>query len=134
MKTWTLLGAALVLSTCSSGGNKKACENIFKVTTGKAADQGGSFLDMCLQNQTVDRLGTYCKNPKDLLACAETAADKDALGKCKDKCQRKSCTDVTRAVISKAGDKYDSDAQEAMLKRAENDLGCAWQFDAFNFP
>jgi hypothetical protein len=133
MKTWMLF-AAVGLSACSGGGNKAACENIFKVTTGKAASEGGSFLEMCLQNQTVDRLGIYCKNPKELLACAEKAGDKDALGKCKDTCQRKSCTDVTKAVIARAGDKYDDAAQEAMLKRAENDLGCSWQFDAFNFP
>ena len=134
MKTWTWLGAALVLSACSSS-NKKACENIFKVTTGAAtADKGGSFLEMCLQNQTTDRLGIYCKNPQPMLDCAATAGDKDALSKCKDTCQKKSCTEVTKAVIAKAGDKFDSDTQEAMLKRAENDLGCGWQFDSFNFP
>jgi hypothetical protein len=133
MKTWTVLGAALVLSACSSS-NKKACENIFKVTTGKPVDQGGSFLEMCLQNQTADRLGIYCKNPQAMLDCAATAADQDGLSKCKDTCQKKSCTDVTKAVIAKAGDKFDDDTQEAMLKRAENDLGCGWQFDSFNFP
>ena len=125
----------LALSSCSNSKNKAACENIFKVTTGAAsAEKGGAFLEMCLQNQTTDRLGMYCKNPQELLDCAAAAADKDTLTKCKEKCKRKDCTEATKAVIAKAGDRYDDNTKEEMLKKAEGDLGCKQIFDGFNFP
>jgi hypothetical protein len=135
MRRWTVVAVVLAGASACSSSNKKACENIFKVTTGAAsADKGGSFLEMCLQNQTTDRLGIYCKNPQALLDCAASAGDKDALGKCKDQCQRKSCTEVVKAVIAKAGDRFDDATQEAMLKKAEGDLGCSPHFDNFTFP
>ena len=134
MNRFVVVVALVALASGCSSSNKKACENIFKVTTGAAsAEKGGAFLEMCLQSQTSDRLGMYCKNPQDLLDCAAGAGDKDALGKCKDKCQRKACVEVTRAVLAKT-DRFDDATKEAMLKKAETDLGCGSQFDAFNFP
>jgi hypothetical protein len=45
-----------------------------------------------------------------------------------------SCPVDTTAVYAMAGYQYDDDTQDAMLTRAENDLGCGLLFDSYNFP
>lgn len=132
MTRWIAVVGAVLLAAGCTGGNKKACDNIFKITSGGApADKGGAFLEMCRQNQTTERLGIYCKNPQALLDCAAAAADKDGLGRCKEQCQRKDCKAVVEAQLAKAPDRFDDATQEAMLKKAETDLSC---HDAFTFP
>lgn len=135
MARWMVVTAVLVFAGACSSSNKKACENIFKITTGSASvEKGGVFLEMCLQNQTADRIGTFCKNAAAMLDCAATAADKDTLLKCKDKCERKDCKAIVKAVVARAGDQLDDKTKEAMLARAETDLACTAQWSTFNFP